>query len=757
MEKAKISLYLDDKCNINCNYCSVNYDIKKSISEKDIEKFIKENEENIDFEYISLLGGEPSIIYSEDFFNFLAKKFKFIQITSNIKEIDIFLKMIKKYNNKISISASFNKEIKEIFKQNINTLYNNIERITYVVTKDDIETLYENIKFLSQFNKLILIEPEVDKNNIGYKIDGKKLEEQLNLIWEDKLENNLINLKRIKENEKTNQKKCQECNISITKTGSIESCSHACSYYKTAKCFSFGNIFETKIKDIIIEYPEEKISSYDGVSCEECKICHNFSCVPRIYETKDKKIQEQICEFNRIFYNFATNYIYKINVKSLSIFMTEQCNMKCTYCFERNFKNKIGKVSNDIIKKAIDLLFVFDTGIEKKLTFFGGEPTLNIEGMEFAIDYYIKLKEKGYKNTIYFDINTNLLYINDKLIDLFKKIKKHAGLYISVSLDGFKDINDTQRIDIHGNPTYEKIIENVKKLNKELVICKDRKKCERVKICKHTVMTNENLPFIEKIAEEAWALKDLFTDFSTGYVTPEKGEHNYLTYENLEFVKKYYDSLEKIEDKEKKEFIQKYLETLSLTEYGLLSDGYAICNVIEDVFSIRANGDIIPCHSFFDQIEDEKYETEIKINNIMDINLNNFGLNMKSKWFPLIGNKDEKLKNGELKIKSELGYDCALCPFKFMCHTCIANLKDIINGTLIKKEETCMRVLNQAEILLKLKEIRALKELKELQNLEEEKINNLIEGIIKTGNLTVKNKENIDLLLKEIEEHYGKI
>lgn len=753
MKKAILSLYTDDKCNLNCSYCSVDYDTKTSITEKDVKDFIENNRANIDFNLIQLFGGEPTIIYSEEFMSYLCENFKKIYVTTNLKDITKLKLINEKYPDKLFISASYNEEVRGVFEKHIKELGNIIAKVSRVVTKDNIKTLYDDVKFFSSLEVDYFLEPEIDRNNIGYNIDNDLLRQQFQLIWDNHLEDKMINFDRIRNNYKTNQELCTSESLSITKTGLIESCSHACSFYKTNGHFSFGNIFDTKIKDIEIKYPEEEIISYDGTKCLDCKICHNYSCATRIYETKEHRIQEQVCEFNRVLYDFATNYVYKIDVKSLSVYMTEQCNLKCTYCFERDFKNSLGKVSNEIIKKAIDLLMFSNTGEEKKFSFFGGEPTLNTDGIEFAANYYHSLKESGYKNDLVFDITTNLYKISDKVVNAFKKVNEYAPLSITVSLDGFKELNDKQRIDIAGNPTYDTIIKNARVMNEKLFkgrVCHGY----YLNFSKHTVITNESIKFIDKIVEEAWNTRDIFTNFSVAYVTSGKGEHTYLEYENLKYIKKYFDKiLESDISNEKKEFIEEYLSPLNLTEYPLNTDGYAMCNAIEEVFSIRANGDILPCHAFFDEIESTNYSTEIKINNILDVDPSNFGLTIKSKWFPLVGDKNKNLNEKKLKIKSELGYDCELCPFKFMCHTCIAGLKDIIGNTLIKSEETCMRTLNQAEILLDIKKANAEKRLEELTKIENEKIDFLLNKIIEVGELVISNKNQIDNIIDCLEEN----
>lgn len=742
MENVELNLYLNDTCNLNCNYCNADHSKGVTVNEEQVKKFILENKEEINFDNINLYGGEPSIIYSNQFLNFLKEHFKKITITTNLKDKIAIENLINVLGNKLSLTVSYNIKINNILKENIEYFKKHINKFSITVTKNNIYKLYETIFYLNKYESKILLSPEIDKNLIGYKLNKEEFREQLQLIFDNKLERKLINFEKIRTNRKANFEYCKKSNLSISKEGKLSSCSYVSDNYISAHTFIFGDL-TTKLKDITIEYPNIELKSFNDTNCIECKKCHNYNCSPRYMVNNDNKVQQQICEFNSIFYDFSHEYKFKPNLESVTVFMTEQCNMKCTYCFERDFKNRLGKISNKAIEKSMDLLFANDDGKEKKFTFFGGEPSLNIEGIRHALEYYLKLKNDGLKSTIYFDINTNLLVLTDELIELFKEIRINAPFYISVSCDGFKEINDKQRIDINGNGTYDKIISNVKRLREAF---DEKCKCDRVKICKHTVLTNGNIPFIKEICDEAWEQRNIFDELSLTYVTPGKGEHEFITKENLEFIANYfYEELPKME-KVKEDFIYNYLRLLNLETNMLNNYGYALCDVVNNQLSVRANGDIIACHAFLDKI-DEDY-SKIKIDNILEIDTKNFGFKLDSQWYKLL-NKDEDVNSGELIIKSELGYDCKLCPFKFMCHTCIANLKEINGNVLIKSEEKCMITLNQAEILLKIREIQGLKELKDSQEIENELIENITEGITSVGELAVGNRKILEGLIKD--------
>lgn len=747
MKKANLKIYLDDKCNLQCEYCNISHN-NLQIKSIDIINFIKENIENINTESIQLLGGEPTIIYDDDFLNFINNIFNKVYIYTNLKDLSKIQHFISIFKNKAIIYASFNEEILDVFMQNAKIVKDNIQRISIVVTKTNMNKLYSYVKLLSELNIKIYLTPEEDKNLIGYSINKDELIKQLKLIFDNDLYKLLLNFEKVKHNYKASFEECKNSILIIDKQGNISSCSHTSSVYNSSKIHIFGNIFKTKIKNINVDYDKIESISFDGTKCKECKICHNYECYPRVYSSINNQIQEQICSFNRIFYDFCMSYKFFPNLESITIFTTEKCNMNCTYCFERNFKNQIGNTSNDIIKKSLDLLFKIDDGSEKKITFFGGEPTLNIDSIKYACDYYKQLKNNGLKSTVYIDINTNLLYIDDRFIDLINNIKQDIFIYISVSLDGNKEINDSQRVDKNGYGTYDRIINNVKKLRNNLYCKNSNSNCSKIKIARHGVLQNDNLLKIEDICNTIWEERELFDDFSLAYVTPDKGEHSDFSLDNLEFISNYYNKLK--EDNEKDKFIIDLLKNLSLDYKSLNNQGFSACDVLKSNLAIRANGDIMPCHAFLDYIETDLYDTDIKIGNVLNIDLDNFGISLNSKWYNFIEIKD-KLDNDEIEIISELGYDCKICPFKFMCHLCAANVCKIDKNLIIKNRESCMRTLNQASILLKIKEIEAIKTLDELKKLEDSKIDDLLKIIEHLGSLAISNKECIDQIVKYIE------
>lgn len=122
--------------------------------------------------------------------------------------------------------------------------------------------------------------------------------------------------------------------------------------------------------------------------------------------------------------------IFKVEVS-----VTDQCNLRCTYCYNHFENNYLNKDKFDEFYQNLTNL-MFQAHCEKySISLFGGEPLLNWKLCQYII-------EKCH-NDIYCDsivIVSNLLLINKKIVDYIHNFKKVG---VSWSFDGI--YNDVQR------------------------------------------------------------------------------------------------------------------------------------------------------------------------------------------------------------------------------------------------------------------------------------------------------------------------
>ena len=141
-----------------------------------------------------------------------------------------------------------------------------------------------------------------------------------------------------------------------------------------------------------------------------------------------------------------------------SIMLTEDCNLRCKYCYEGNnkIKNKLDKYTADkvinfileCLKKELDNEILY-------IVFHGGEPLMNFETMKY-IHHLLNNKVKDRK--IIYDMTTNGTIINEEI----KNFLKDNIDNVSISIDGTKESHDSNRVFEDGRGSYDLVIKNAK-------------------------------------------------------------------------------------------------------------------------------------------------------------------------------------------------------------------------------------------------------------------------------------------------------
>jgi uncharacterized protein len=153
----------------------------------------------------------------------------------------------------------------------------------------------------------------------------------------------------------------------------------------------------------------------------------------------------------------------KFTIRSLTINVTQICNLHCTYCAaggDGTYGDAVKKIS--VEKTLPQIRFFLDQlghGSAFHISFLGGEPMLYPEALKAIADY---TKEEALKKNISvtFKITTNGTLLSEKNIAILNDI----GTAVDVSLDGPAAVNDSRRPDKAGRGATEKIIEGIERL-----------------------------------------------------------------------------------------------------------------------------------------------------------------------------------------------------------------------------------------------------------------------------------------------------
>lgn len=151
------------------------------------------------------------------------------------------------------------------------------------------------------------------------------------------------------------------------------------------------------------------------------------------------------------------------NFQSITINVTQVCNLHCTYCAaggDGTFGDPVKKISVEkTIPQLLFLLKRVPDGGHFQVTFLGGEPLLYPEGIQILAETVQNESQKrNIKNE--FIVVTNGTLINEKTLAVLKNLKAH----LTISIDGPASVNDALRPSKGGQAVTQKVIEGIQKL-----------------------------------------------------------------------------------------------------------------------------------------------------------------------------------------------------------------------------------------------------------------------------------------------------
>ena len=118
-------------------------------------------------------------------------------------------------------------------------------------------------------------------------------------------------------------------------------------------------------------------------------------------------------------------------LKTITLDLTEQCNLNCSYCFTfSDHKKKV--MSEPMAKKIVDwFLGQADEKEQLEISFWGGEPLLEWDLLKTIVSYADKEAENLGLTIGYGGTTNGVLYTPDKV----EWTNEHNSLFL-VSLDG---------------------------------------------------------------------------------------------------------------------------------------------------------------------------------------------------------------------------------------------------------------------------------------------------------------------------------
>ncbi|MBE6133751.1 MAG: 4Fe-4S cluster-binding domain-containing protein [Erysipelotrichaceae bacterium] len=125
--------------------------------------------------------------------------------------------------------------------------------------------------------------------------------------------------------------------------------------------------------------------------------------------------------------------------RSVTIVLTEACNLRCTYCYE-SFKTP-HKMTLEMAKSIVDKEMANSQNYDYiQFDLFGGEPFLAFDVIKPLVEY---AEEKGYTKKCFFFPTSNGTLIHGEIQDWL--VAHKDSIWVGLSLDGTKEMHDTNR------------------------------------------------------------------------------------------------------------------------------------------------------------------------------------------------------------------------------------------------------------------------------------------------------------------------
>lgn len=163
--------------------------------------------------------------------------------------------------------------------------------------------------------------------------------------------------------------------------------------------------------------------------------------------------EQECCDVNFRFKDF-TPFHELPNVDQFIINLTEQCNLRCTYCcYSGAYKQHRSHGITNLSDADIDATLQFIEKSTKKfpicISFYGGEPLLQYERLQNII----LRSEQIWGDNAKFYVATNGVLLTHERTDWF--VSHHVML--AISIDGTAEIHNRQRVTADGVGSYDKV------------------------------------------------------------------------------------------------------------------------------------------------------------------------------------------------------------------------------------------------------------------------------------------------------------
>jgi len=136
----------------------------------------------------------------------------------------------------------------------------------------------------------------------------------------------------------------------------------------------------------------------------------------------------------------------------LTIATTTGCNFACPYCYE---KGAVSQVMGEEVEKAIVDYVKNSPAKVLDVTWYGGEPLMNFSSIERLTEAFEKI---SHLTKVQYSMISNGYFLDKEKAEFFKS---HSLTSVQITVDGLAGTHNHSRRAKNGEPTFDRIIENM--------------------------------------------------------------------------------------------------------------------------------------------------------------------------------------------------------------------------------------------------------------------------------------------------------
>ena len=274
----------------------------------------------------------------------------------------------------------------------------------------------------------------------------------------------------------------------------------------------------------------------------------------------------------------------KNNITAAYFILTENCNLRCTYCFEKDTRAVSQYMNEETAFKTIDFLFENAKKCDERkvgITFFGGEPALCVDLMRSMLRYTNR-KEREYEGIdANISIITNGTIYNDDYESFLEEwFESRGSVDIQLSVDGTPEIQNINRPCANSCLDSSKLVEECAEKYKEFF---KRKGIKMNQLHIHACISKKSLPYLYEIHK--YFTRVLRITYKFAWVIEDEWDDNDVAILDRELDLITNDLCNRTLNRN--DFVFKHFDKCS----GCSSGRRLIC--------VDTKGDIYPCHRFF--------------------------------------------------------------------------------------------------------------------------------------------------------------